>query len=159
MKFYNYIVYCVIKRRLVYDIVEMNKSQALAMLLLRRRTKKRRFGIHPINLARKKYGHFYTLMPALKRDEKLFFNYTRMDIKSFEKLLSLIESRFCCYFFKLYNLQPITYFSLEKTSRREPISPAERLMITLRFLATGDSYHSISYNFRVGVKTVIFIRN
>ena len=37
---------------------------------------------------------------------------------------------------------------------REPISPSERLVITLRYLATGDSQQSQSFNFRVGRTTV-----
>lgn len=41
-----------------------------------------------------------------------------------------------------------------KSSRREPISPAERLLITLRFLATGNSFYSIASAFYVGHCTV-----
>ena len=33
---------------------------------------------------------------------------------------------------------------------RQPISDAERLMLTLRFLATGDSQQSHSFSFRIG---------
>ena len=38
--------------------------------------------------------------------------------------------------------------------RRAIISPAERLAITLRYLATGDSQQSQGFNFRVGRSTV-----
>ena len=37
---------------------------------------------------------------------------------------------------------------------REPIDPGERLAITLRFLATGESYSSLMYQFRVGKSTI-----
>ncbi|XP_031664191.1 uncharacterized protein LOC116358145 [Oncorhynchus kisutch] len=37
---------------------------------------------------------------------------------------------------------------------RESISPVERLAICLRFLATGDSYRTIGFSFRVGRSTV-----
>lgn len=37
---------------------------------------------------------------------------------------------------------------------REPIDPGERLSITLRFLATGESYSSLMYQFRVGKSTI-----
>ena len=37
---------------------------------------------------------------------------------------------------------------------RKPISDAERLMLTLRFLATGDSQQSHSFSFRIGRATV-----
>jgi hypothetical protein len=43
---------------------------------------------------------------------------------------------------------------LTKSSQREPISPRERLSITLRFLATGDSFQTIAWSYRVGVSTV-----
>ncbi|XP_065325508.1 uncharacterized protein LOC135932116 [Pelmatolapia mariae] len=40
------------------------------------------------------------------------------------------------------------------TNYRRSIPPAERLSICLRFLATGDSFRTIAYSFRVGVSTV-----
>eukprot|EP00112_Aurelia_sp_Birch-Aquarium-sp1_P015468 Seg3426.4 transcript_id=Seg3426.4/GoldUCD/mRNA.D3Y31 product="Protein ANTAGONIST OF LIKE HETEROCHROMATIN PROTEIN 1" protein_id=Seg3426.4/GoldUCD/D3Y31 len=40
---------------------------------------------------------------------------------------------------------------------RETISPSERLVITLRYLATGDSQQSHAFNFRVGKATVCHI--
>ena len=36
------------------------------------------------------------------------------------------------------------------THLRETLPPAERLAMTLRFLATGDSQASMSYAYRVG---------
>ncbi|KAJ8915345.1 hypothetical protein NQ315_008232 [Exocentrus adspersus] len=37
---------------------------------------------------------------------------------------------------------------------RESISPGERLALTLRYLASGDSMMSMSYSYRVGKSTV-----
>lgn len=37
---------------------------------------------------------------------------------------------------------------------REPISALTRLLVCLRYLASGDSMASISYAFRIGVNTV-----
>ena len=42
----------------------------------------------------------------------------------------------------------------EDTKFRKAISAAERLAITLRFLATGDSQQTLSFSFRVGKATV-----
>ena len=42
----------------------------------------------------------------------------------------------------------------KECSSRKTLSPAERLVITLRFLATGDSQVSQAFNFRVGRSTV-----
>lgn len=37
---------------------------------------------------------------------------------------------------------------------REPLSPAERLAITMRYLASGDSLQSIAFLFKAGHSTV-----
>ncbi|XP_034001047.1 protein ANTAGONIST OF LIKE HETEROCHROMATIN PROTEIN 1-like [Trematomus bernacchii] len=43
------------------------------------------------------------------------------------------------------------------TSMRLSIGPAERLAICLRYLATGDSYRTIAFSYRVGYITVALI--
>ncbi|XP_046685262.1 protein ANTAGONIST OF LIKE HETEROCHROMATIN PROTEIN 1-like [Homalodisca vitripennis] len=40
------------------------------------------------------------------------------------------------------------------TNYREAISSRERLAICLRFLATGDTYTTISFSYRIGISTV-----
>ena len=40
------------------------------------------------------------------------------------------------------------------TNYREAISAEELLAITLRFLATGDSFSTVGHSFRVGFETV-----
>ncbi|KAJ8349682.1 hypothetical protein SKAU_G00248120 [Synaphobranchus kaupii] len=42
----------------------------------------------------------------------------------------------------------------QNTNFRDCISPGERLMVTLRFLATGESFQSLSYMFRIGCSTI-----
>ncbi|XP_071985429.1 uncharacterized protein [Engystomops pustulosus] len=37
---------------------------------------------------------------------------------------------------------------------RQAISPEQRLLVTLRFLATGESYHSMQHQFRIGKSTL-----
>ena len=69
-----------------------------------------------------------------------FFRYFRMLPSTFDELLSLLS-----------NSIPT------RESNRESISAAERLAITLRFLASGDSQVSISYQYRLGCSTVSII--
>ncbi|KAI5693506.1 hypothetical protein M8J75_000389 [Diaphorina citri] len=42
----------------------------------------------------------------------------------------------------------------QNTTFREAITPQEKLAVTLRFLATGDSYRTIAFNYRLGHSTV-----
>lgn len=42
----------------------------------------------------------------------------------------------------------------EETKFRHPIEPQRRLLVTLRFLATGDSYGSLSYTFKVSKQLI-----
>ncbi|XP_049338723.1 uncharacterized protein LOC125803951 [Astyanax mexicanus] len=42
----------------------------------------------------------------------------------------------------------------QDTRCRRAISPSERLAICLRYLATGDSFRSLAFSYRVGVSTV-----
>ncbi|KAH7729669.1 hypothetical protein AAVH_03144 [Aphelenchoides avenae] len=88
--------------------------------------------VHPLNARRKEAGQFHTTMAELKADEERFRQYTRMSIGAFDKLVGLISHR------------------LEKRSVREALSPEERLIVCLRILSTGDSFHSIGINFRIG---------
>lgn len=45
----------------------------------------------------------------------------------------------------------------KNTNFRLPISVNERLALTLRFLATGDSYHSLMYQFKISVPSIPLI--
>lgn len=51
----------------------------------------RKWHVRPINQLRYKYGDYETLFQDLKKDEDLFFRYTRMTLSIFNKLLQLTE--------------------------------------------------------------------
>ena len=83
---------------------------------------------------RKRYDLYHILTNELPRfDKEYFFRFVRMTSQRFEHLLSLVGP----------HLQRTT------TKMREPISPAERLVLTLRFLASGDSQQSLCFSFRI----------
>ncbi|XP_067206926.1 uncharacterized protein [Linepithema humile] len=95
----------------------------------------RKWHVRPINQLRYKYGDYETLFQDLKKDEDLFFRYTRMTLPIFNKLLQLTEPYL--------------------TKNHYRALPAEqRLLIVLRYLATGDLPLSIALAFRVGESTV-----
>jgi len=67
-----------------------------------------------------------------------FENFTRMSLSDFEYLLTLIS--------------PI--ISKQVTQLRDSIPAKIRLAITLRFLATGDSYKSLHFLFKVSSQII-----
>ncbi|XP_045110275.1 acidic amino acid decarboxylase GADL1-like [Portunus trituberculatus] len=101
--------------------------------------RKRRAWVWPYLQKRLRYGHYDTLMDELyKENPDLYKNYTRMDRELFD---SIVEA--------------VTPIIERKTSRwRKPIDPSTRVAITLRYLATGDSYKSLQYAFRVAHNTI-----
>ena len=94
----------------------------------------RRFLVRKIFQERKKYGLYHILTDELRLfDKEYFFRFVRMTPQRFEHLLSLVGP----------HLQRTT------TKMRESISPAERLILTLKFLASGDSQKSLCFSFRI----------
>uniref|UniRef100_A0A6P7G6W6 Protein ANTAGONIST OF LIKE HETEROCHROMATIN PROTEIN 1-like n=1 Tax=Diabrotica virgifera virgifera TaxID=50390 RepID=A0A6P7G6W6_DIAVI len=116
-----------------------DEEEALVMLAMEDdNSRKRRKWVHDINLERLKCGEYHTLMPQLRKDDKRCYIYFRMTIDCFDELLHLVEND----------------IRKSDTNYREAISPEERLAITLRYLATGDTFYTIGHSFRVGFSTV-----
>lgn len=141
----------------------------LAAALCQQKEKKRRvrrFYVRPINSSRLVNGQYHTLIQEMVSiDEESYFNYFRMTKEQFAVLLDKIGP----------NL-------LHALTHKTPISPAERLALTLRYadvslyfvlqhakvmniishtryLASGDSAKSLAYNYRLGYSTVVKIVN
>lgn len=116
-----------------------NASKRGAILLLQSdcgAIRKKRYGIHPLNKQRKIFGEFHTLYHSLRRHEDRFFSYCRLNLAQFDYLLEIL----------------LPY--LTKASIREPVSPTERLFVTLRYLGSGIELKNISESFRLGATTV-----
>ncbi|XP_077111117.1 uncharacterized protein LOC143766979 [Ranitomeya variabilis] len=121
------------------DIIVREKEAAAErrrMLLQQRR--RRRLWIHPINQLRMTRGVQSTLYLELRHNPHKFHNYVRMRIEHFDFLLAKMED----------------VIRRQDTRMRLAITPAERLMVTLRFLATGESMTSLHYQFRLGISTI-----
>ncbi|XP_055789590.1 uncharacterized protein LOC129862197 [Salvelinus fontinalis] len=88
--------------------------------------------------SRKQAGEFHRLIQELRLFGEEFRSYFRLDRSQFDHLLQMVGAR----------------IARMDTNYRESISPVERLAICLRFLATGDSYRTIGFSFRVGRSTV-----
>ena len=83
-------------------------------------------------------GEYHTLVREMREnDHESFYRYFRMTPGRFDHLLSLVGPMLS-----------------KKSLYREPIGPGERLAVTLRFLATGDSLQTISFTYRLGLTTV-----
>ncbi|XP_040197230.1 protein ANTAGONIST OF LIKE HETEROCHROMATIN PROTEIN 1-like [Rana temporaria] len=105
---------------------------------LKQQRSQRRFWVHPIYQLHSDRGQFSLLYHDLREHPEKFRNYTRMTIATFDYLL--------------YLLRPALL--RDDTNCREAITPCERLLITLRYLATGNTYSSLQYEFRLGISTI-----
>ena len=86
---------------------------------------RRRFWVRPWITRRSQFGAYHSLIRELSdEDEKGYKNFLRMDMDSFNELLHLVEP----------------HIKRQDSLMRQSISPAERLALTLRFLATGNRF-------------------
>ena len=74
-------------------------------------------------------------------DSDGFKGYVRMDVYYFEKLVQLLSS----------------FLQKQDTSKREYISPEERCCVTLRYLASGEFFRSLEYQFRISNKAISYM--
>ena len=91
---------------------------------------------------RKERGYFYQLIPELQvTDTKLtkaYQEFMRMDHLHFQQLVNELSKR-------LYK---------QDTIMRESIKPTEMCCLTIRYLATGESFRSLEYQFRISRHTI-----
>jgi len=110
----------------------------------RRRTRRQRTQwVRQWLLRRPMYGQYEKLMHELTtEDQTSFNNFLRVDADIFMTLLHRVGPR----------------IERQDTFFRKALPPGLNLAVTLRYLATGDSYKSLAYSFRVAFNTIsIFI--
>lgn len=117
------------------------KLIALWRLLVEREEKEsRKIWVRPIFTQFRRYlqGASDNLVKEMElQDQEMFYNYCRMSTEMFGQLLSIVGP-----------------FLEKQIVVRDPIPARTRLLVCLRYLASGDSMTSISYAFRIGVNTV-----
>lgn len=80
-----------------------------------RRRRRRRVWVRPINTRRRQQGAFYNLFQEIKRDQQMFYKYTRMTLPTFQNLMDIVNS------------------SLMKRNPRA-LEPEQRVALTLRYM-------------------------
>ena len=123
--------------------MESDRSRLLRLLLIRRirqrRKQKRDCWVRPILLRRDQAGEYHTLVQEMRaNDPSAHLRYFRMSVDNFDELLAMIEDK----------------IKKQHTCMREPISPGERLAVTLRFLSAGGSMKMVAESYRIGYATV-----
>ena len=122
----------------------MNNMMMVQVLQMNRRVQRRRRAVwvRPWLERRIELGQYSRLMEELQvEDVRAFKNFMRMDPEMFHELLGRMTPR----------LTKIDTFC------RKALSPGLKLSITLRYLASGDSYHSLMYGFRVPHNSISLI--
>lgn len=93
-------------------------------------------------LKRPKFGMYEKLMKHLRDgDTKSFRNFVRLGPEMFNEMVQELTPR----------------IEKRRTPYREPLSTGLKLAVTLRYLATGDAYRSLSYGFRVAANTLVTV--
>ena len=87
-------------------------------------------------------GHYHQLMEELRLDDQeSFYNFLRITPPMFDELLERITP----------------FIQKQDTNYRKALEPGMKLAITLRHLATGDSYATLQYDFRVARNTICLL--
>ncbi|GFV38648.1 putative nuclease HARBI1 [Trichonephila clavipes] len=101
--------------------------------------KKRKVWVKPWVGRRTEYGASHTLLKELKNeDHTAYRNMLRITGEQFDELLEMVRGK----------------LSKQDTTMRMAIPVTTKLEITLRYLATGDSFKSLEYLFRVPETTI-----
>ncbi|KAH7961710.1 hypothetical protein HPB52_011561 [Rhipicephalus sanguineus] len=123
------------------EIVTVLMCSAIVSALAERKPskKKRRWWVRPSLRSREVAGHASRLLPDLRsHDEEYFRDFLRMPPRTFDTLLELLRPA----------------ISKQDTNYRPAISAHDRLAMTIRFLATGETQRDVAFNFLAGRSTV-----
>ena len=122
--------------------MDLSCEELLILLALYQRQKRRkntkRFWVRRIFAERQEKGEYNNLVRETRlHDHEFFFKLFRMTPSQLEKLTEWVA--------------PLI---VKDSSHREAISPEERLCVTLRHLASGDSHVSLAASYRISQTTI-----
>ncbi|XP_070550778.1 uncharacterized protein [Ptychodera flava] len=126
------------------DSASEDEEVLLLLLLLRRCRRRRRAACRTTwtrqwIMRRQAQGVYANLVQELRaEDPESFRQFHRLDRQSFQDILTMISP----------------YIEKQDTNMRSAVNPSERLAVTLRFLATGETFRSLSFQFRIGERSV-----
>ena len=105
----------------------------------KRKPKRRQCWVMPYLRRRVERGYYNTIMKELSTESPLLYrNFTRINEALFDEIV----------------LRLTPHIRRKMTYWRRPIEPGLRVAITLRYLATGETYRSLAYQFRVAPNTI-----
>ena len=124
----------------------MLQAQVTVVAMMRRRRRRRRrrprtWWVRPwLTVERRiSIGQYDQLLQELRmEDQTFFFNYLRMEPPLFDELLHRVGPR----------------ITKGNTNWRPALEPGLKLAVTIRYLATGERYSSLQYQFRVAHNTI-----
>ncbi|XP_014484260.1 PREDICTED: uncharacterized protein LOC106749387, partial [Dinoponera quadriceps] len=116
-------------------LMDLNNVLKFCSDIKSKKWESRQWFVRPINSTRIEKGLFSTTFQEMKEDPDLFFQYSRMDLETFTYLKHLLKK------------------SLRKRKRVDVISVEERLILTIRYLASGDEIISLAIQHRIGEST------
>ncbi|XP_031329354.1 protein ALP1-like isoform X1 [Photinus pyralis] len=116
------------------------EEACVAIMCIEAHCKRRSVWVHEINLNRENDGEYHTLIKILEKEENSdrFHMYFRMSKNQFNYLHDLIKDK----------IRKID------SKFRRAIGTKERLAVCLRFLATGNSFRSLGFSYKMGFSTV-----
>ena len=105
----------------------------------KKRRRRRSVWVRPWIERRVQLGQYTRLMEELRlEDVKAFKNFLRVEPELYEELVERVSHRIW----------------KQDTAYRQSLRPGLKIAITMRYLASGDSYHSLMYAFRVPHNTI-----
>lgn len=133
---------CYVNRIRNVNDVRKKRAAAAALIvsvayILKKPKIERRWWVRPW-LENKFKGGLALVKFAFQSDPEQYRQFLRVSESTFQNLLRLVKPK------------------IEKanTKFRNAISATDKLIVTLRFLATGESYRSLMYNFRISESTI-----